>query len=98
VFGTIVDEPYFGDIFWFAIEQERKLGRDVIVQHRTEVGNEPLKKLTAFRPFQVAKRAATKEIETLRKREYVSSQRGEVRSPERMRTRVAQMAQSNPVG
>jgi hypothetical protein len=56
------------------IEQTREYGRDEIVRHRTEIGYEALKKLAAFRPFQLAKQAASKEIEAFRQREDLTSQ------------------------
>lgn len=56
------------------IEQTRELGRDEIERHRTEVGQQALKKLAAFRPFQIAKQAASKEIETLQKRDDLTFQ------------------------
>lgn len=55
-------------------DQARELSRDEIVRHRTEIGHEALKKLAAFRPFQIAKQAVSKEIETLQKREDLTSQ------------------------
>ena len=51
------------------IEQKRELGGDEIKRQRTEVGNEALKKLANFRPFDIAEQAATKEIEKLQNRE-----------------------------
>ncbi|MCK1570792.1 hypothetical protein [Bradyrhizobium sp. 174] len=56
------------------IEQGREVSRDEIVRHRAEIGHEALMKLAAFGPFQIAKQAASKEIETLQKREDLTSQ------------------------
>jgi hypothetical protein len=64
------------------IEQAREYGRDEIARHRTEAGNEALKKLAAFRPFQLAERAAMKEIETFEKRDDLTSQ--EVQAKQRL--------------
>jgi hypothetical protein len=61
------------------IEQKRELGGDEIKRQRTEVGNEALKKLANFRPFDIAEQAATKEIETLQKREDLTSQEAQAK-------------------
>lgn len=61
------------------IEQRRELSRDEIEQHRTVVGQEALKKLADFRPFDIAKQAATKEIEALEKREDLTPQEAQAK-------------------
>jgi hypothetical protein len=48
------------------IEQDGKLGRDQIARQRAEVGQLAPKRLSDFKPFDIAKQAATTEIERLR--------------------------------
>jgi hypothetical protein len=61
------------------IEQKKEFGRYEIEGHRTEVGQEALKKLADFRPFDMAEQAATKEIDALEKREDLTSQEAQAK-------------------
>lgn len=56
------------------IDQKRDLGRDEIERQRTEAGQEALRKLAEFKPFNIVEQAATKEIDALEKREGLTLQ------------------------
>lgn len=61
------------------IEQKREFGRNEIERQHTEVGQEALKKLAHFRPFEIAEQTATKEIDALENREALTPQEAQAK-------------------